>query len=544
MGPAFAAKPHILLFSRSSNQPALIEPMHRGLGAALDIEYHLTSRAEELAGFVAASSRVVLLANCLMKEDIADLYNILPHFADRMTDGTLKVLVLNSIGHPRLGSLLRSRASVEIIEVPTTLKAVQYKLKAAISSVRHAYQKIAAARARDDTPPDFDPALGTRTRAGRAKTKSIGREILWQSPIDFNFDYWWISSRKNIRYVVGVWLIDLLGPGPMVGTWEALPGLERAGEKAWGWRPRAVADELFHTPDGRWIFFGKQPEFSWQKNLWSFVSNQVMFAYYFEGENTPSYVRIEYRPDEGLLFVENSNFTKGLLSRIEATFDARHGGRADAPDEAEVIGNFDGWDFSVDLVEPTVKKPDTKPTGDGGVDWKDHTGAQGVTFRGTDLRVDSKKSSTRFRNALTPTESAEGKLGLARIKAPGIAAGVEAFDRLHVRVEALRKNGALLAHSPSVMLYEVSEAGAILLLRDLGNNLGDVFVLRLSLDSGDFRMDCSMEWELTSIDLCLDDGMLATGTFRSGDFDPLFVLLDRLDARKKELKNFYSTARG
>jgi hypothetical protein len=53
-----------------------------------------------------------------------------------------------------------------------------------------------------------------------------------------------------------------------------------------------------------------------------------------------------------------------------------------------------------------------------------------------------------------------------------------------------------------------------------------------------------MDWELTSIDLTLEDGLLVSGFFRGGDFEPLFTILDRLDARKKELKDFYKTARG
>ncbi len=545
MGPLSATQPSIILFSRSSNQPAFLEPMHRGLTAASDIDYKLTSRADDLAGFIAASPRVVLLVNCLMKEDIADLYNVLPNFAARVADGTLKILVLNSIGHPRLGSLLRSRAAVEILEVPTTLKAVQYKLKSAIGGVHQSYQKAAAARARDDQAVDLDPTLGTKTRSARAKPKPAGQEVLWQSPVEFNYDYWWIPGRKNIRNVVGVWLIDLLGPGPVIGTWEELPGVERAGEKAWAWRPRSIAEETFQTPDGRWIFFGKQPEFSWQKNLWSFVSKTPMFAYYADGQNAPEFVRIEYLPDEGLLFRENSEFAKGLLARVQATFESRLGGRTgtEAEPEEDVRGNFDGWDFSVDAPEGTPKKLESVPSKEGSAGWKDHTGAQGVDFKGRDLRIENRPAKSKFRNSLTP-DSAGEKLGLFPVENPGVTSGGDAFDRLEIRVKVLRKNGNALSDSPEILIYEVTESGSILLLRDLTNRLGDHFVLRFSLDTGDSKLECTMDWELTSIDLALEDGMLVTGSFRGGDFDPLFVLLDRLDARKKELKDFYSAARG
>ena len=544
MGPPSAPKPSIFLFSRSSNQPALLEPIARGLGAARDIDYRLLSRAADLGAAVIGSDRVVLLANCLMKEDIADLYNVLPQFAPRVEEGTLRILVLNSIGHPRLGSLLRSRAAVEILELPTTLKAVQYKLKASLAGVHQAYQKAAALRAKTEPVLESDPTLGTKTRAARAKPKSSGQDVVWQSPVEFRFDHWWILGRKSIRNVVGVWLIDLLGPGPAIGVWEEIPGVERAEEKAWTWRPRATAEATFQIPAGRWIFFGKQPEFSWQKNLWSFVSKQPMLAFYPDGSNAPEYVRIEYRPDEGLLCQENSAFTKTLLQKIEATFESRLGGRADLPEETEVEGDFGSWDFP---TEPAAPAPTSiAPAADeGGVDWKDHTGAEGVEIRGKDVRVPTKARGPRpMRNALTPDEASAAGLGFATVGNPGVVAGSEAFERLEIHVEALRKNGALLDRPPEILLYEVTEAGSILFLRDHLGRLGDQFVLRYHLDSGGQKMWCAMDWELTSIDLELADGMLVTGTFRSGDFDPLFILLDRIDARKRELKDFYSAARG
>lgn len=547
MSPLSAAKPVLVLFSRSGHQPAFLEPLHRALGASADLGYAMTGRPEDLAGFFAASSRGVLLANCLLKEDIADLYNVLPQFASRVADGTLKILVLNSIGHPRLGSLLRSRApALEVLETPTNLKAIQYRLKSALTAVHQAYQKAAASRAKTETSEEIDPALGTKTRAARAKPKAGGQEVLWQSAVDFNFDCWWIPSRKNIRNVVGAWLIDLLGPGPVVGTWEELSGIERAGEKAWAWRPRSIAEEIFQTPDGRWVFFGKQPEFSWQKNLWSFVSKQPMFAYYPDGQREPEFVRIEYRPDEGLLFLENSGFTQTLLPRIQSTFESRLGARSGSPAEnAEVGGNFDGWDFEIDpSAGPSASSRPAADGGEGSAEWKDHTGARGMDFKSGSVRVDAARSAPKPRNALTPDAAIGGKLGLQAIETAGVVAGAQAFDRLEVRVDPLRKNGDRIERAPEILLYEVNESGATFLIRDLANRVGDRLLLRFRLDSGSLKMECAMDWELTSVDLTLEDGMLVSGAFRDGDFDPLFTLLDRLDARKKELKEFHAAARG
>src|SRR5690606_1139383 len=95
----------------------------------------------ELIAPTTESERDVLLANCLLKEDIADLYNALPSFESRVAEGTLRILVLNSIRHPRLGQLLRSRCPIEILEIPMTLKALQYKMKNSLTFVHQSWQK-------------------------------------------------------------------------------------------------------------------------------------------------------------------------------------------------------------------------------------------------------------------------------------------------------------------------------------------------------------------------------------------------------------------
>ena len=271
-----------------------------------------------------------------------------------------------------------------------------------------------------------------------------------------------------------------------------------------------------------------------------------LFAFYPDGGVSPDYVRIEYRPDEGLLFMENSNFTGALLARIQSTFESRLGGRAftEAPPEKE-SGNFDGWDFKIS-THGSVTQEESSSGQDGGVKWNDHTGAVGASFHRDPVPVPIEPElpgSGQARDVLTPDQELGPKLGLAAVSA-GVSSGVDAFEKIELHVSMLRKNGTTIEKSPEIMLYEVNESGAILLIRELGNRLGERLLLRFSLDSGDFKMECSMDWELTSIDLSLDDAMLVTGVFRSGDFEPLFVLLDRLDARKKELKNFYSAARG
>jgi hypothetical protein len=540
--PSRAAPPFLILFARSVTQPAIVGALHRSLSVAREVQYHATGATEEVVRHVEAADRAVLLANCLLKEDIADLYNSLPTFASRVADGTLRILVLNSIRHPRLGPLLRSRSALEIIEIPVTLKALQYKLKHALTFVQQSWRRLEEAKRRGS---DFSAALSARDSTG---AKSDAQDVQWQSAYDFDYDTWFLPSPKNIRNVVGAWLIDLIGPGPSIGTWEEIPGIERSGEKGWAWRQRAGVEDIFLTPGGRWIFFGKQPEFSWQKNLWSFVSKSPMLAFFRDESRDPVYVRFEFREGEGLYFVLNSGHTTNLLPRIQATLESRLGfGRneeAGSKKEGDE-GSFGSWDVSLDENEDPAF--DRSRGGEGSKDptWKDHTGAIGAEFRGKDHAVPVEKGTGKpWRDALTPDEKLARDIGLSTVRNPGISAGGKTFDRIRLVAEAFRRNGENIPPAKGLFLYDVNETGATLVLPRGVGSVGDRIHLKILLDTGRAKLECTMVWEFANIDADLGGDRMASGVFRSGEFDPLFALLEQLQARKKELGDFFKRGKG
>ncbi len=369
------ALPRLVLFTRSMAQPALVEAMDVALRTSTECQYRPTDSIAQVKEIVSRSTRVVLLANCLTKEDITDLFNALPALSARIVEGTVRVFVLNSIRHPKLAELLRSRGNVDVVDLPTTQKALQYKIKNALISVHQSYLKKDQAK-EAQTPIEVTAQQAKASLRSAARNKDL--DILWQSPVGFDFDFWWLVSPKNIRRVVGVWLVDLIGPGPSAGTWEEVPGFDRGGEKAWMWRTRWLADEAFQTTDGRWFFFGKQPEFSWQKAMWSFVSKNPMLAFFPNGARDPKYTRFEYKADDGFIFFENSHLTQLLLPRIQATLERRIGGGSNSNDVPEIVDALDQFDEfelppSLDeaeiaasetvVVEPTEAITDEPPSG-------------------------------------------------------------------------------------------------------------------------------------------------------------------------------------
>lgn len=493
--------PSIFFFSSSAPQSQTVDEMGRALilRNGSDHHYRVIRDSEEIVTAVESTFITVLIANCVCKEDVTDLYNVLPRLEARVATGTFRILVLNSLGHPGLASLLRARSTLEVIELPINLKALQHKIKIAAQVTQQSFLRL-----QTDSKADV-----------RKKVKSAGMGVSWQSAMDFYADFWWIPGPKNIRNVVGVWLIDILGPGPAVGVWEEVPGMERGGETAWAWRSRSGADDHFDTPDGRWVFHGKQPEFSWQKNLWSFVSKHPMLAFYPTSEREPQYIRLEHRPDEGLLFLENSHHTRTLLPRIQASFESR-------------VGIGPGSDTSSE------------------VDWNDHTAAPGVNLpKKKDQAIDTAPKVHPFRNALQATQEAKNRLGLGDLAVQGVSSGAAAYVKIQFSVEVLAVNGVPGPGAlTDVIVYDVNEMGATLLLQPPIGAVGDRYQCRFNFDVGESRMECTMELELSSIEFSQEDRQLVSGGFRTGNFENLSSILERVEERRRELKNFYAAARG
>ncbi len=473
--------------------PTLVESLHLALSTSTDCHYRHCSSLDEVVEIVGRSTRVVLLVNLAAKEEVTEFYRKLPEIDSRIKDGTLKVFLLNSLVHPKLRDLLRTRTAIEIVEMPVTQKVLQYKLKSALVSVHQNYM-----RSDEVTNPAI--AVGADRRASmRAKPKVLGADILWQPAAEFNSDFWWIPDGKSIRVILGVWLIDMVGPGPAAGTWELIPDAEMDGQQAWAWKSRWLADEIFQTPGGRWVFYGRQaPEFSWAKTTWNFVGKAPMLAYFETGSASPTCTRFEYRLDEGFIARDNSSSAKILLPRIRATFANRPGlarSRVETLPEVSVIQD----------EAPTAEPP--------------------------------------HRGPLTPWGPHAPELGLLDRVPAMLVSGASAYSRMGFGVDVVRKNGVLGdGNLQPPIPYDIQSNGATLLLVPANAEVGDRFHFRFRFNSGEKSTECLMEWEIKQIEMTMGDQLLASGEFVSGDFAPLVHVLELLEERKQALKEFFFTA--
>ncbi len=139
--------PRILLFSRYSERPSeppIVESLHEALGTGKDYDYRRLTLAADIESETLGAECSVLFVNCHVKEDVADLYRLLPKLEARAVEGTLRILVLNAIGHPGLADLLRARCPLDVVELPLPIKTAQYKLKQALTLVSRVRSQRAA----------------------------------------------------------------------------------------------------------------------------------------------------------------------------------------------------------------------------------------------------------------------------------------------------------------------------------------------------------------------------------------------------------------
>ncbi|MBS1962549.1 MAG: hypothetical protein JST04_10055 [Bdellovibrionales bacterium] len=502
-------------------EPSLVESLHLALkSGGADYLYRQTTSLEESKEIVLRSTRVALLVNCATKEDIAEIYPALAAFENRISEGTVKVMLLNTARHPKLREIVRARVGVEVVDLPVTVKALQYKLKNALMSAHQNYLKVADV-------VDTSIVVGAEAKTSlRTKPNVSGTNVLWQPPTEFDCDFWWIPDGKSIRLVVGVWLVDLIGPSPAAGTWEPVAGMfGEEGERAWAWRSRWLADEVFQTREGRWIFFGKQaPEFSGVKNAWCFMGKFPRLAYFPNGTAKAKYTRFEFRTEDGFLASENSATGKTLLPAIQATFAQVPSGPA-RPTEVDAVSVLaDAYD---DFELPPIVATDVTPT-------------NLITGESSD-----KTSDPTATGPLVPRTEVGVHLGLGAVANPGVTAGKQSFSKMSLGVDVVRKNGELGdADIKSPTVYHVSKTAATILIEPPNAEVGDRFHFRFKFGTGDALTECLMEWEMTEIEMAFEQKLLARGEFVSGDLAPLAHLLDKVEERKRELREFYVAARG
>ncbi|MCM0605995.1 MAG: hypothetical protein KA715_07880 [Xanthomonadaceae bacterium] len=258
------------------------------------------------------------IAVCLIcvseKSDLVSLMSLLETTSPEITAGTLRVIAINKLAHEKIPLMLKGKGCFEVLDFKVGKKEFNFKLNNYIKLARQAHNRLV----KDAELSGSDVSKKSLSKIA-AKNNQDGKTVIsWDKQLDHSSDFWLITNKKNIRNVLGQWLIQILGPGPASGSWEKSE-LTLGKKQGWEWKVGPQFLDTFKVSEGRWIFFGREPEFSWKDNLWSLVSRQPVLAYYVENE--PTAYRMISEDPKRLLITENSKHGNNFLEAIQKTID-------------------------------------------------------------------------------------------------------------------------------------------------------------------------------------------------------------------------------
>src|SRR5579859_3166832 len=202
------------------------------------------------------------------KEDLIEFTKCITLRSDDIRDGRLKAIAMTKIDNPRMADVLLKRGTSDVLTFEPPVKALFHKLEKFLQMVDRRLARTAK-RSNKNASGESGSHMRTEGSKGIAVTK--------KPPLEVREDYWAIDFRREIKSVMGRWLIEAVGPAPSAGSWEAMtppPEAVKLREQAWKWVPRPKlkdAENPFRIANGYWAYFGAEPSPSWEKHLWIFV---------------------------------------------------------------------------------------------------------------------------------------------------------------------------------------------------------------------------------------------------------------------------------
>ncbi|MBS1959343.1 MAG: hypothetical protein JST80_07730 [Bdellovibrionales bacterium] len=309
------AKDHqirVVVCSPTATLPAVMTSFVEQIKTQTAFSYVQAQQFFEIAEHIPVEPVGSIVIICIQdKSEFVQALQFLTSNESRIQQGIMKVIAFNKMDHPRVLSILKSKGVGEIPEFNVNVKAFGYKIKGTVQQIEQSIENLKEQPG--DTP--------NRAKAA-ARTTSTDRttfKVQWEKPIEHFSDFWILLNHKHVRYVIGKWMINFYGPGPNAGSWEQTQ-LTENGENGWMFNPRVPTDTTFYKDEGRWVFFGNCPEFSWEQKIWYFISKKPSF-YFYNGKDIV-HKKIFFLENGNTAVSSDSEVSKSHKPTIASTIEA------------------------------------------------------------------------------------------------------------------------------------------------------------------------------------------------------------------------------
>ncbi len=262
--------------------PVAIKQMESVVQRSNERQWLQTQTVEELNAKLPAEVQMsIIMLMVADKNDLMAVLQFLSASAKKLKSGLMKVIVLNRLDHPKVYETLSKKGASEVIEATTPPRSLMLKVDRFAQILRTNLRKANA-----DSFGQAKGANGTNERKDSAKEEKS--QTQWNPPLDIAEDYWLIERKtRDIKVVMGRWLIEMQGPSPSKGSWESVSAktsVAAGTQRFWKWVPHPPQDAKqpaneFASDRGSWIFFGNEPASLWRENRWRFVGDRISLTF-------------------------------------------------------------------------------------------------------------------------------------------------------------------------------------------------------------------------------------------------------------------------
>ena len=288
------------------NAPLALLQIADTLTDSTTIRFLATDNFNEHHELIFFAGKSILILVLTKKEDLIGVLNLLSKFQSQIKTGLIKVFVFNLTDNPKVTGLLKTKDCRDFLEYSISDKALLQKMHQAILAI-------------EKTIPGFLISTPPMATINKSPPRIVHSEIdptkmvHWTEPVAVKSDCWLLTNDRDAKNIQGKWLIEMLGPGPSVGSWlPTVPG----ESTSWDWTPRDLQNDPFIVEQGKWTFQGRQPEFNWKKSRWQFVSSTPALGFYYRGQSYGD--RFSVDPESNLNFARNSQQAHAKLPLILA----------------------------------------------------------------------------------------------------------------------------------------------------------------------------------------------------------------------------------
>ncbi|MBS1959184.1 MAG: PilZ domain-containing protein [Bdellovibrionales bacterium] len=251
---------------------------------------------------------VVLLATVRSQAELYEVVAGLKRQVKALQSRLLIPIAIQSGLSDKLEKILITAGCKEVLPERSDFKAVNAKIGRYLKIVENNYALL-------------QKTESSKTFTGGSKSpvnESVSVELVhFTEPVQLLHDFWIISNKRPAQRNMGRWIVTAIGPSPAVGSWVSDP----KNKHAFIFDVHTIIKSDFYSPDGRWVFHGAKPEFSFELGKWSFVGNEPKLEWVGKDGKVTA-VRFFFKSGmKKLTLTENSSITLGWMKRIEATFD-------------------------------------------------------------------------------------------------------------------------------------------------------------------------------------------------------------------------------